>query len=150
MKLKIKYIGKLPQMRLVKLQEKSCCAQIQNILVNVKLVWVFIYSYKIHSLQTRKWDARHFGKGLKQILRHRVMNSVVGSRLGGDSLNLVLPEAGTCAVAFKFVVVAIVVTVVLLLPLPSAKAFCYFCSKYQLTGAGKDKAGLQCVTLLLI
>lgn len=78
------------------------------------------------------------------------MNSVVGSRLGGDSLNLVLPEAGTCAVAFKFVVVAIVVTVVLLLPLPSAKAFCYFCSKYQLTGAGKDKAGLQCVTLLLI
>lgn len=63
---------------------------------------MFIYSYKIHSLQTRKWDARHFGKGLKQILRHRVMNSVVGSRLGGDSLNLVLPEAGTCAVFFWF------------------------------------------------
>lgn len=97
-----KYVVKWPQMQLLKLifREKSCHTQIQEILMTAKIIWTFIYSYIIHFLETRKWDDTLFGKGLKQILRHRVVNSIAGNRLAWDSLYLVLPEAGTHTAAF--------------------------------------------------
>lgn len=89
-------------MQLLKLifRGKGYSTQIQDILMTAKLIWTFIYSYIIHFLETRKRDDRLFGKGLKQILRHHVVNSIAGNRLAWDSLYLVLPEAGTHTAAF--------------------------------------------------
>lgn len=145
MKLKIKYIVKQPQMQLLKLnfREKRCRAQIWNILMTAKLVWTFIYSYMIHLLETRKRDDRRFGKGLKQILRHRVVNSVVGNRLGWDSLNLVLSEVGTRAAAS---------TLFSCFCLLQRHRFLQLLFKVSVNWlkAGKPEPSPQCVILLLI